>query len=94
MLAASPWLALVAVRWGRASASEFDRIWIEFRDQFGLVWGQRVREQFNSAAMNAGWSVQLDWRGLRPREAQCDEATDTLRALLKRFGVRQSRRFA
>jgi hypothetical protein len=90
-LTLTPWAAFVAVR-GQLVASEFDRLWLRFRDRYGLVWGQRLREQFNSSARHAGWPVILRWQGLRllpgsppSPEAQTEMLT-TLRALLKRFG--------
>jgi hypothetical protein len=93
LLAISPWLALVGMNAQRLPLSVFDAIWLGFRDRFGLVWGQRVREQFNRAAANAGWPVVLRWGGLR-LEPGIDELSETtreevvaaLRALLKRFG--------
>ena len=91
LLAASPWIALVAVRAVPLPPREFDRLWIGFRDRFGLVWGQRVREQFNRAAVHAGWPVVLRWRGMRAfgsiDETQSAAITAALRALLKRFGT-------
>jgi hypothetical protein len=94
-LALTPWVGWAAWRWRPKAASEFDRLWLDFRDRFGLVWGQRLREQFNRAADNAGWPVRLYWQGLRlkanatpPDEAGRDAILETLRALLKRF-VRQ-----
>ncbi|HZT82343.1 MAG TPA: hypothetical protein VFA26_19095 [Gemmataceae bacterium] len=93
LLALSPWAAL-ALGWRRAEGvPEFDRLWLAFRDRFGLVWGQRMREQFNRAAANAGWPVVLGWGGLRvqagaaePGPAAREEMLATLRAVLKRFG--------
>ena len=86
-LGASPWLAwLVRRRQGRESA--VDRLWLAFRDRFGVVWSQRTREQFNRAAANAGWSVSLAWDGLVRPETDGpseEEVLATLRALLKRF---------
>jgi hypothetical protein len=88
-----PWTGWVAVRGQAPPASEFDQIWLGFRDRFGLVWGQRLREQFNRSAAHAGWPVILRWQGLRlrPGAALPDLQTQTamvatLRALLKRFG--------
>lgn len=76
-----------------APAAEFDRLWLDFRDRFGFVWSQRLREQFNNSARHAGWPVILRWQGLRllpgsalPESAVQDEILDTLRALMKRFG--------
>jgi hypothetical protein len=92
-LVLAPWLAYVLHRGRRSVPSEFDRLWFDFRDRFGLVWGQRLREQFNRAAANAGWPVYLRWQGLRilPGSPRPDAETQkeillVLRALLKRFG--------
>lgn len=90
LLLAVPWLA-----WGGAmfprGGTEFDRVWRGFRNAFGLVWGHRVREQFNAAARNAGWPVVLTWKGLEKNadRGTPDDAitTSTLRALLKRFAA-------
>jgi hypothetical protein len=87
-LAAGPWLALLT--WRRDEmASEFERTWLGFRDRFGIVWGQRAREQFNKAAENAGWAVVLTWHGLQSRGAGAtpgpDEMRRALAAVLKRF---------
>jgi hypothetical protein len=92
-LALVPWVGLLAERGRVPAPSQFDRLWLDFRDRFGLVWGQRLREQFNSSARHAGWPVILRWRGLRllpgsslpTAEAQTEMLT-TLRALMKRFG--------
>ena len=87
-----PWLGLVGWRIGRRPASAFDRAWYDFRDRFGLLWGQRVREQFNRAAANAAWPVFLSWRGLRRLQGAPPfgdkvqvAAAEALQALLKRF---------
>jgi hypothetical protein len=70
-----------------ATLSAFDRQWLAFRDRFGLMWGQRVREQFNRAAANAGWPVVLGWNGLRASTFVTADMVETLGALLKRFGL-------
>jgi hypothetical protein len=89
-LAAGPWAGLLARRTGTAS-SAFDRVWLGFRDEFGFVWAQRAREQFNRAAENAGWSPRLRWHGLTAvaKGATPDEAEPLrmLEAVLKRFGT-------
>lgn len=97
-LAISPWIALARAKAGARSRSEFDRLWLGFRDRFGLVWGQRLREQFNRSARHTGWPVHLGWRGLRrlpgtERELSLEEQKElvaTLRALLKRFGPEET----
>jgi hypothetical protein len=93
VLAWTPWVALVGIGKGPAKTSQVDRLWLGFRNRFGLVWGQRLREQFNRSAARAGWPVQLTWQGLRrlPGTASRDGGTETpvlsvLAALMKRFG--------
>ena len=92
-VAAAPWAAYLNWRCAVPPRTAFDRLWWEFRNRYGLVWGQRVREQFNRAAIHAGWPVQLHWLGLIhfAAEEPLDEETvlalfKTLQALLKRFG--------
>jgi hypothetical protein len=88
----APWVAFNS--WKRTErCSEFDALWLDFRDRYGLFWGQRVREQFNASVTHAGLPVRLAWGGLRsycgsapPDERQTWAAAETLRALLKRFG--------
>jgi hypothetical protein len=81
-LAAVPWVGLL-VAGRRGASSEFDARWRAFRDRFGFVWAQRLREQFNRAAANAGLPVELGWTGLRGTAD--DRALATLRAALRRF---------
>jgi hypothetical protein len=93
LLACAPWAAWAGLRWQPSPPSELDGLWLDFRDRYGFVWAQRVREQFNRSAANAGWPVVLRWQGLRlfrgtslPEPAVQDALLATLRALLKRFG--------
>jgi hypothetical protein len=76
-----------------SKANEFDRCWIGFRDRFGVVWGQRLREQFNQAARHAGHHVRLTWQGLRRLQTgqpidrkELSALLQILQALMKRFG--------
>ena len=91
-LASVPWIGFARMRWRPPARSEFDRVWLDFRDHYGLVWAQRLREQFNASATHADWPVVLRWTGLRfipgtrPPDQQDQEAMlDNLRALMKRF---------
>jgi len=67
-------LAALGVAWCSylpAGAQSLDRIWIDFRDAYGLLWGLRVLERFNATAAQQGWPVHLGWSGLavdRPRD--------------------------
>jgi hypothetical protein len=91
------WLALLAQRRDWRGTAVFDRDWLGFRDRYGLMWSQRIREQFNRAAANASWPVNLYWRGLRMtvRDAVIPGAVQetivtTFREMLKRFGPVES----
>jgi hypothetical protein len=93
-LAYVPWLAYWSVEGGQKARSEFDKVWLDFRDRFGFVWGQRLREQFNRSAFHAGWSVVLRWQGLRlrpgsnlPEPPVQAEMLETLRRLMNRHGA-------
>lgn len=85
-----PWTAWAALTVGGPPPDEFDRLWLAYRDRFGFVWGQRMREQFNNAARHAGWPVVLRWSGLQATASDppldSAELLATLRAVLKRFG--------
>jgi hypothetical protein len=92
LLSLSPWVALITLANLPIPAIAFDQAWFDFRDRFGMMWGQRLREQFNRAAMNAGWPVILYWNGLRvmagehlPSREDQEEILKTLKALMKRF---------
>ena len=83
-----PWIAWSCLKYDDSQRSAFDRLWLSFRDRWGFVWSQRVREQFNNAAENAGWPVKLTWQGLvRETEAPANEEKyqATLHATMQRF---------
>jgi hypothetical protein len=92
LILAVPWAVWACWRGERRGRSEFDRVWLDFRDRLGLFWAQRVREQFNRAAANAGWPVFLSWRGLHRTApgiaivpSEQDAMLETLHAALQRF---------
>jgi hypothetical protein len=97
-LASVPWVAFWCVGGDRPAASEFDRLWLDFRNRFGFVWGQRLRDQFNRSAGHAGWPAVLRWQGLRlspgarlPDQDVQSAMVGTLRALMKRFGPEEEK---
>src|SRR5581483_6960992 len=98
-VACAPWLGYATLRTPTGRLSEFDKTWRTFRDRFGMVWGLRLREQFNRAAAHAGWQLVLTWRGLRalgkleqqPQPEKDGDALTTLQALMKRFGTEEDR---
>jgi hypothetical protein len=78
----------------------FDRVWLDFRDQFGTFWGLRVAARFNQTAEQLSWGVRLTWHGLTRVEAAANGAASVaksddpraqvamrqvLQSLLKRF---------
>ncbi|MCI0641965.1 MAG: hypothetical protein L0Y72_27475 [Gemmataceae bacterium] len=88
----APWIAWLCAIARPAPASQFDALWFDFRNRYGLVWAQRVREQFNSAAANAGWPAKLYWQGLlldrskpAPTEETREKMVETMHAVLQRF---------
>jgi hypothetical protein len=97
VLAFVPWAAWERLRARPTPLSGFDRVWLDFRDRFGVVWSQRVREQFNNSATHSGWPVVLRWQGLRivsggelPGAAEQEAMLTALRALLKRFRIEEN----
>jgi hypothetical protein len=87
-----PWLGFLVRRRCRAEDLALTRLWLDFRDRFGLFWSQRVREQYNVSAANAGLPGTLRWHGWQPEEnqsapnnEQSKEMHALLEALLKRF---------
>lgn len=79
----------------RASAEPLDRLWLEFRDLFGVFWALRLAERVNSAAAVTKSDLVLRWTGFqttaggRITESLSPEAIRVLRQglenLLRRF---------
>lgn len=63
LLVAAFWM--VAMGWpGRRKSQGVDRVWLDFRDAYGMVWALRVQERYNATAAKDGWPVRLGWRGM------------------------------
>jgi len=89
-------LALVFIGWPRARTADhpLDRVWIDFRDAYGVVWALRVLARANETAGRFGWGLNLTWKGFRGESdrslsgaegAQPGAAYDHLAQLLGRF---------
>ena len=71
------------------------RLWLIFRDHYGLMWALRVVERFNAAATMYDWPLRLSWEGftsvrhdgpLPPLPPDVQQRVDTaFRSLLRRF---------
>jgi hypothetical protein len=92
-------VASVANRRSRMDKNSLNRLWLEFRDAFGLLWGLRVQERVNAVARQNGWDVELTWHGLRKTTDDAPLVTidpgsepalrKTLSGLLRRFVSRE-----
>jgi len=88
--------AIVCASWlarRRSTSPEpVDRLWIDFRDSFGIVWAKRIQDRVNQRAVQENWPVRLEMHGLVWAQKDCDpllKPTDrvehTIRWLLRRF---------
>ncbi len=68
-----------------------DRVWLDFRDAFGVVWGLRVQQRVNQSAEMHGWNARLNWHGFTSRDGgsispQTEKALrNSLNNVLRRF---------
>jgi hypothetical protein len=86
--------ALVSAR-RPSPAPPLDRVWLDFRDRFGALWGARVLERINADAALRQAPMRLGWSGFcsadrgEPMAEIPPEARDELRLsfvnLLRRF---------
>lgn len=85
---------LYSLRPSRKCATSLDRLWLDFRDSFGLFWGLRVQERIQAAAKMYSWPVALHWSAWKASDGaplqelsdqQTQEILTTFRGLLRRF---------
>jgi hypothetical protein len=93
-IALVPWFAYLAASPLQTNSSGSAlHFWLEFRDRFGYLWSERLREQFNRSALHAGWPVRLRWGAIESTNETAlspdleSKAAATLQALMKRFSA-------
>ena len=78
----------------RPRQDPLDRLWRDFCNAYGLVWGLRVAERFNASAAANHWPVRLAWWGFRSpagggerglSAAEREAVADNLASWLRRF---------
>lgn len=86
--------AWISARRPRCAFTPYDRLWLDFRDWFGVVWASRIRERLNETARNEHWPMRLEWHGFVAADQNGDRAISAkmderlvynLRWLLRRF---------
>ena len=61
--------------------NRFDRLWFDFFDTFGIVWGRRIQDRLNFIALKEGWPTRLELNGfdwsdeLKPAVPAIDQNT-------------------
>lgn len=93
-LGAAAALAAVVESAARPIPPSLDRVWIDFRNLFGIVWSKRLMERVNDTARRENWPARLEIDGLHwpspdvtPGQRLLTEqrVEYTLRWLLRRF---------
>jgi hypothetical protein len=93
LLALSWWLAEWSNRRPSLGRNSVERLWLWFRDHWGVVWAVRIQERFNRSAELSRWPSRLTWFGLAPSFAATatspldspQQAEAILRGLIRRF---------
>jgi hypothetical protein len=89
------WAGRVAGTPAQAAANAYDRLWLDFRNLFGLLWALRLQERVNAVVDTNHWPLWLSWTGLRELEQSqpirsIDPAIEptlrtSMKGLLRRF---------
>ncbi len=57
--------------------ADLSRLWLDFRDDFGTIWGLRIAERINTSATRYDWKVTLRWHGFEQWRHEQPTATVT-----------------
>lgn len=71
--------------------ASLDRVWLDFRDAYGVLWASRVAERMNAMSRQHGWGGRLGWRGFRPLSGSPPTDSDTQQAVTRAFRAILSR---
>jgi hypothetical protein len=94
LLASALVAAAVIGRRRRPQGDPLDRLWIDFRNQYGVVWGLRVAERIDASATARGWDVSLGWQGFStPFGGSIEAIPSAVRAELEASARTVLRRF-
>jgi hypothetical protein len=91
LLTAAAFIACVGRFARRPTEQPLDRLWIDFRNWYGAVWGLRCQQRINQSAEMYGWPVRLEWHGFatngtNPIAAELERALENhFNNLLRRF---------
>lgn len=65
--------------------NRFDRIWLDYFDTFGVVWGRRIQDRVNDIAEKERWLTRLELQGFvwanPPEQPSLPTMTDEARAV-------------
>lgn len=59
-------------------ANRFNRVWFDFFDTFGIVWGRRIQDRVNFVAKEQGWPVRLELDGFVETEPSAGTTSPSL----------------
>jgi hypothetical protein len=83
-------LVLIGCLKRSSTSNRLDRAWLDFRDEFGVVWSLRIIERVNAAAAMYDWPTMLTWHGFETRASTTytevpPVVEESFRTLLRRF---------
>ena len=87
------WLTVLVPSHTGGTLSDFDRLWSDYRNTFGIVWGRRLQDRVNGISRQQNWPVKLEHPGFvwdpqtapQGRRETSEKLEQTLRWLLRRF---------